>query len=182
MRWRNNDKVYGSVSRIFHWLIAVLVIFMIMLGLLMDTIPAPYHRSAIDFHRSTGLLILVLTVLRLGWRLYNPAPVLPALIKPEERILSRLAHTGFYSILVVMPLIGWAMSSAFERPVQFYYLFTLPPLIAANDEAGRILANLHALLGYFLAFLIVLHILAVPYYRRTRKLNLMYRIWPVLKK
>ena len=157
-QWRNNNRIYGSVSRIAHWLTAVLVLPLIASGLSDHCgIAWPFKLAA-----TVNCLILVLTVLRLGWRVHNPAPPLPPLINSAEKTASRFSHITFYALLILLPLLNLQL--------------------CFSDHPSSFLSNLRLVLNMALIALVILHIAAVFYYRKTRKLNLMYRIWPVLKK
>ncbi|HAJ04102.1 MAG TPA: cytochrome b, partial [Brevundimonas sp.] len=110
---------YSQVSLILHWLIAVLVIGQIALIMLNDaTEGGPW----MGLHKSVGLSILVLTLVRLGWRIANPAIPLPAEMPRWQRLLARATHVLFYVVLIGMPLGGWAASSAAGRDIAWFGL------------------------------------------------------------
>ena len=179
MHWKNTKKTYGTVARSLHWLVAGLVMITLLLGIFMSWLSVPDFVRPL--HKSFGVLILGLMTLRLGWRLYSPAPPEPPLLKNWEKAMAALSHWLLYGLLLLQPLIGWAMSNAFGRPVSFLGLFNLPLLVMPDPELGALLKTFHSIIGYGLVALIAGHILAVPYHRRTKKLNLMYRIWPPVK-
>ena len=89
-------------------------------------------------HKSVGITILALALLRLLWRLYNRnSPPLPANLKPYERGLAHLTHYGLYLLLFAMPLSGWMMSSAKNYPVSWFGVFTLPNLVQPDEGLVR---------------------------------------------
>src|SRR5688500_4587742 len=113
MIWRNTARRFGAVHQFLHWIIAVLVIGMICVGLYMTGLdPSPRMFNIYALHKSVGITVLALVVLRLIWRLSNirPSPLPNHL--PWEKFLAAMAHALLYAALLVMPLSGWVMSSA----------------------------------------------------------------------
>ncbi len=157
---------YSNVAIALHWLIALLVIGNLAGGLLLDTFfESPdagmkaIGNTVISLHKSTGLLILALTVVRLGWRVANPAPPLPAAMTVAEKRLALATHGAFYLLLFAIPLTGWAVASTGKAifPIEWYGLFTVPHLPIANSYAGAARES-HQLLAYGAIALIALHI------------------------
>lgn len=153
---------YSTVAIILHWTIAVLLIDNLTVGLLFDTIEG-YDKSLlftlISLHKSTGITILALVVLRLLWRLMNRPPPLPAHLTQAERALAKLSHWGFYVVMLALPLSGWAMVSNPPKhfPMLWYGTVSIPPLPSpANWNYG----GLHAILGWVALAMIVLHVAA----------------------
>ncbi len=108
------DRRYDAGSVALHWIIALAVVIQLCLGWYMNEI-LPDHSAAQDqvqsIHISLGVTILILTLIRIGWRLAHPAPSLPADLPVWERLLARLTHFLFYVLLLVLPLTGWAIVS-----------------------------------------------------------------------
>ena len=132
MRASNTALRYGGVAMTFHWLIAALVIANICLGLYMTDLPRsdPMKFTIFQLHKSVGLSVLVLSVLRLGWRLVNPIPPLPAEMSRPLKIVARGTHYLFYFLIVFIPLTGWIMVSAspLGNPTHYFFLFDWPNL------------------------------------------------------
>ncbi len=104
---------YGAVAQAFHWIIAALVVTQFVLANLAEDLPIGVHKLALlARHKSFGMTVLMLAILRLLWRLKHPPPELPAGMTPLERMLARATHAAFYVLLFAMPLTGWLMSSA----------------------------------------------------------------------
>ncbi|NJC34112.1 cytochrome b561 [Sphingomonas jejuensis] len=102
---RNKTERYNMVAVVLHWLIAALLLWQIWLG---------FNRSegnAFDWHKTIGILILVLSVARLVWRLVNPPPSLSGEVAGWERFAAGLNHALFYVVLIGLPLTGWAAVS-----------------------------------------------------------------------
>lgn len=153
---------YSSVAILLHWLIAVLLIGNLAGGLLFDVIEdadKSLFFTVVQLHKSTGITILVLALLRLVWRLANPAPALPDHMTPAERVLAKISHWGFYILMIALPLSGWAMTSTakIKFPMLWYGLFEVPPLPA---PAAWNYHEFHEILGWVGVAMIVLHVAA----------------------
>jgi cytochrome b561 len=152
---------YGLPAQIFHWVIAALIVTQFVLARTALDLPLGVHKLALlARHKSFGMTVLMLAVLRLLWRLWHPAPPLPAGMKPLQRAAARATHIAFYVLLFAMPLTGWMMSSAKNYSVSWFGLFTWPNLIGKSEPAFNFLKNTHDLLSDVLFAVAVLHILA----------------------
>src|SRR5258708_31351686 len=127
----NNSLRYGSVAMAFHWIIATLIVTNLGLGFTFANVMNthdPAFFTIVQLHKSIGLTVLVLSLLRLGWRLINPIPPLPTDFGPGLRILARGTHYMFYFLIIAIPLVGWSMVSASPRgtPTLYFGLFQWP--------------------------------------------------------
>ena len=144
----NSNKHYGYITIYLHWIIALLVIFMLTLGIVMDDIPAAYKGWWYNLHKSIGILVLALAAIRLIWRLFNKIPAAPN--SPAwELALARFTHGAFYFLLFATPLAGWAMSSAANHPPNIFWLAKvyLPGLPINNHVLANLLENTHSFFG-----------------------------------
>jgi cytochrome b561 len=149
---------YTGVARALHWTMALLVIAMIPAGFVLLSLPAgPIQDTAFNLHRSTGVLLFVLTALRLAWRLSHPPPPLPASIPAAQRAVAHLVHVALYALLFAMPVIGWWATSAYGAPIIVFGLFELPPLVAKDEALALRAFALHGYVGIALALLIAAH-------------------------
>jgi cytochrome b561 len=107
---------YTGVAIMLHWTIAALILFNLATGLLFDDMGKAARSALIPFHISSGITVLALTIVRIGWRLaHRPPPYLP--MAAWERELARVVHFCLYLAMLGMPLTGWAMISAHgDRP------------------------------------------------------------------
>jgi cytochrome b561 len=173
---------YGAVAQAFHWIIAALVVTQFVLANLEVDLPIGAHKLALlARHKSVGMTILMLAVLRLLWRLWNPPPALPVGMKPIERTLARASHYTFYVLLFAMPVTGWMMSSAKNYSVSWFGLFTWPNLIGENEAAFHLLHTTHETLSDVLFAVAVLHILAALKHHFWNKDNVLLRMLPFTK-
>ncbi len=161
MPTRTQPARYGVPAQFFHWVIAALIVIQFVLGRMQEHLPVGVHKLGIlARHKSVGMTILMLAILRLAWRLWHPAPPLPSKMRPLERWAARASHVSFYVLLFAMPLTGWMMSSAKNYSVSWFGLFTWPNLIGKNEAAFNLLRSTHDVLSGVLFTLAVLHILA----------------------
>ena len=160
MHLANTTNKYGIVARYLHWIIAILVVFILTLGIFMDDIPAPYHSWWVSLHKSVGILILFLAIIRLGWRLFNKIPA-PPKAASWELALARFSHGAFYFLLLATPVVGWAMSTIANHSPNIFWLATVdfPALPPGGHELSHWLKHVHKYLAYIFIFLIVLHVL-----------------------
>ena len=173
---------YSAVAQIFHWVIAALVVTQFVLGRMADGLPLGAHKLALlARHKSFGMTVLMLAVLRLAWRLKNPAPRLPSGMTRFERGAARSTHGAFYGLLFAMPLTGWMMSSAKNYSVSWFGLFTWPNLIGKNETAFNLLRSTHVTLSNVLFVIAVLHILAALKHHFWNKDDVLLRMLPFVK-
>ena len=155
IRIRNTANSYGIVTKTLHWLIALAIIFMLCLGFLMHT------SLWYTLHKSLGITILLLMILRVIWTLCNPSPVFPKKMPLWMRIAARLTHSSLYVLALLMPFSGWLMSSASGRSPQFWWWFKWSlPWVSDNRNLARLSHSLHELLAWVLIAVILLHTLA----------------------
>ena len=102
---------YSTVAIVLHWLIAAAIVLQVILAGRMGGKPTPESFAVTQLHKSIGITILLLSLVRLGWRLMNPPPPLPAAMPRWEATLARFTHVGFYVVMIAMPLTGWLMVS-----------------------------------------------------------------------
>jgi cytochrome b561 len=149
-------ETYGPVARLLHWLVAGLALIVVALGLL---IPSAARETAfrvmlLTLHRSFGLTILAVMVIRIAWRLTHPPPPLPAGFPKSIALTAHLDHLLLYVLFVVMPLSGYINAAAAGHSVSFFGLATIPPLIAENERLSRAADALH-LTAQFLIYVAV---------------------------
>lgn len=146
---------YSRVARWLHWIMGLLIIGNLAGGLLHDLAP----RLIMPLHKSTGLLILALALVRIGWRLTHRPPAFPAAMAGWERTVASVTHGIFYALIVVIPLSGWIMASAGDRPLDFYGLFPVMKFdVVKESTLWEVAHEGHELLGYAMIGLLVLHI------------------------
>lgn len=165
---------YNAVARILHWLIAILLIVNLALGLLHD--PLEKTVNLIPLHKSLGLSVLILSVVRIGWRFtWTAAPYVPPM-PPLQTIVAKLTHLGLYFLMLALPLSGWIFSSAGKYPIALFGI-PWPKLPVTKDMAITGISHEgHELMGWIAIALIVLHIAAAVYHHHVVKDDVLKRM------
>jgi len=158
MPFRNTTRAWGSLSKGFHWLIVLLIISQWVIAERADELKGLAKLEALAWHKSFGMTIFMLAVLRLLWRLMNPTPELTTETKPWERVLANISHLLLYALIFAMPLTGWMMSSAKNYPVSWFKLFQFPDLVAPAEQTYHQMHDLHHLLFNVLVGVALLHV------------------------
>lgn len=187
MPLRNTSERYGAVHMAVHWLTALLIVGMIAGGLIMVRLD-PFQGSfaglstfqIYQLHKSLGLTLLAVTIVRLGWRLANPVPAIPDTLTRTERVLANGTHIGLYVLLFAMPITGWLMTSASTLgiPTSYFGLFTVPHLIGQSEEVEAVLKIVHEYLAYTLAALVTLHVAGALKHHFVLKDRVLARMLP----
>ena len=151
---------YTRVAIWLHWLIALAIIGNLLGGFLHDGFGAA-KGQVMAIHKATGILILLLTLVRIAWRLTHRAPPLPASTPGWQRSLAHVTHIALYALMLLVPMSGWAMASGSDKPISFYGLFDWPKLAVTKSSAAAGAAHeAHEIGGIILAVLVVMHIAA----------------------
>jgi len=150
---------YTGVAIALHWLVALLVVAQVAWGWAMQEIPKfpPGLRAdAFNVHKSIGLTILALMLVRIAWRVRHPPPALPAM-PPWQRIVARGNHVLLYAALLVMPLAGYLGSVFSGYPVKVFGA-TLPAWAARDETLKAAMSSIHLVTSWVLVGAIVLHV------------------------
>jgi cytochrome b561 len=176
---RNTASRWGWPAQLLHWTVVVLVITQFVLATLAGELPLGMHKLAVlARHKSVGITVFALALLRLGWRWSNPTPLLPSTLKPYERKLAHFTHGALYALLLAMPVSGWIMSSARSFPVSWFGLIQLPDLVAPSQSLFEAMLNVHAALAWALAVIAILHVLAALKHHFVLKDDVLRRMLP----
>jgi cytochrome b561 len=157
-----SDK-YPASMRALHWLRAAVVIGTLGAGLTMvnlpDELPAKFEMLYPN-HKQFGLLALLLVLAQLLLRSRSRVPDLPDSLQPWERAVSRFVHRALYVLLILVPLMGYSMSSTFTQSdgVPFFFFGQLPELLPKNDRWFEVFQLLHRILAYTLLGMVALHV------------------------
>jgi len=179
MAIRNTIHRWGVLAQSLHWLIAVFILAQFTLAWLFADLPAGARKlTLLARHKSIGITILMLALVRLGWRWANPTPTLPDTLKPYERSLARFTHALLYVLLFAVPLTGWLMSSARGFPVSWFGLFQLPDLVAKDKGLYDLLVTTHTALAWTLGGVVALHVGAALKHPFMLKDNVLRRMLP----
>ncbi|MGE3624068.1 MAG: cytochrome b [Bdellovibrionales bacterium] len=177
---------YDGVAKTLHWLIAFSVIGMLALGWIMTGLEnSPNKFALFQWHKSIGITILLLSVIRLIWRLMHPRPPYPAHMPEWEKMAARATHFIFYVLIIGMPLTGWAMvsSSSFALPTMLYGYIEWPhmpilPALENKKEISHLFGEAHELAAFLFVPLIGLHIAAAHKHHWFDKDDILIRMAP----
>lgn len=153
---KNTENRFGVVAISLHWVMALLIIGMLAVGLYMVNLPVGLQKLKLyGLHKACGFLVLGLVTIRLIWRLLNTTPQLS--LPWWEKVAARLAHVALYGFMFAMPITGWLVTSAAGFPASFFGLFTIPTLIAPNEELLPWFSMAHEWIAYGLIATILVH-------------------------
>jgi cytochrome b561 len=168
---------YSLTARALHWTTAVLVLSTIPIGVLMVNVSeGPLQDSLYTAHRSIGVVILPLVIIRLGYRLTHPPLPLPGDIPPIQQFVAHATHWALYALLIVQSLLGWVATSAYGAPIMVFGLFELPPIWPRDQPLSERLYVVHQLVGLAIACLAAAHIGAALYHHFVRKDGVLMRM------
>lgn len=157
----------------------VLIIVQVSLGWLAVTWRlSPIKLDLFIWHKSTGILILLLAVIRIGWRLANPPPQSPVGLPRWERLAGGAIHAGLYLLIVAIPLTGWIVNSAANIPLNIFWWFPLPDITAPSKPLADLAARVHFALFVTLSIMLCLHIGAALRHHYIRRNNVLVRMMP----
>lgn len=180
---------YTRIAMILHWLIASLIVLNVALIWSVDLIPEDRIRLVIDSHKSFGITVLGLVLLRLLWRVANPPPALPDTYPPAEKAAAHGAHILLYVLMIGLPLSGWMHDSAWkaagEIPMYLFGLVQWPRIgwIMSVDPVFKerlhgLFGGIHVWLSYALYALVFLHIAAALKHQWWDGHPELQRMWP----
>jgi len=176
---QNTRERYGSVAQAFHWIIVLLVLAQFVIGVDAHGMPVSLLRlKLLTLHKSIGVTVFALVVLRLAWRMYSPAPPLPANMSAWQRLVAHLSHGLLYGLLLVLPLIGWIASSASNLTVRWFFLFNLPNPVNPDPALASFAKGLHMTLAWLLLALVCLHVAAAFWHEFKLKDGVLRRMLP----
>jgi cytochrome b561 len=175
----NTPRRWGAVSQALHWVIVALIITQFVLAGIADDLPLGMRKLAVlANHKSVGITVLALAIVRLAWKRLSPGPALPVQMKPWERRLAGSSHHLLYLLMFATPLAGWCMSSAKNYSVSWFNLLPLPNLVSPNETLYEFLHEAHEVLAWTLASVAVLHAVAALRHHFIGKDDVLRRMLP----
>lgn len=179
MSLKNTDH-WGATSQLLHWTIAVLILSIGAVGLVMGELPrSPKWFWVYTLHKSLGLTVLALVLVRIAWRLYAGAPP-PVEGTPRwQARLASLTHGAIYVLILAMPLSGWLYDSASGlRPFRWFGLAEVPKLSPPHEALADAMHETHELLFWVLIALVIGHAGAALYHHFVRRDATLARMLP----
>jgi len=155
---RSEPTRWSTIAKTFHWLMALLILGNGAFAFWMDGLrPSLTKINMFALHKSIGLTVLALFVLRLAWRMADKRP--PDVPAPRwQAIAAHVVHGFLYLLIVAIPLSGWAFNSAHGFPLQYFKQFNLPALVEKNEELSNTLGTVHVYLFWLLLLVLVAHV------------------------
>lgn len=180
---KNTDRCYGLVSQAFHWLVVALILFQYTWAWRINYAEGLRERfELVTQHKTIGMAVLSLAVLRLAWRLFNRPPPLPDHLKRWEQIGAKTGHWLLYGLIFAVPLSGWTYSSAAGLGDYWWGPVSFPSLVESNEALEDVMARVHQVLGITLGVVAGGHALAALRHHFWVRDDIMKRMLPLWRK
>ena len=177
MSMRNTEQQWGWPSKLLHWLTALLILIQIPLGYYADDLQrSPLKLELFGWHKSLGMVILMLAIMRLLWRMAGSIPALPDATLLQQR-LAGLGHSLLYGLMLALPLSGWVMSSAANRPINLFWLIEVPAITGPNKALKDIAEEVHEVSVTLLLVVLAVHIGAALWHHFKLRDSVLKRMW-----
>ncbi len=172
------QATYDRTARLLHWTIAALLLAQLFFGWWLGDIPrgTPARGYWVNLHKSTGLLLALLIVLRLVWRLRHGAPALPDFVPRWQQKLAAASHHLLYLLMLLVPVAGYLASNFSKHGVKFFNTWVMPPWGADDKAIYGVLNQTHKIGAALLLALIVLHVVAALHHAWRRD-GVFARMW-----
>jgi cytochrome b561 len=172
MRAAGNSKrgVFDPTTRLMHWLTAGLMLSAFMLAFSIDLATSrASHTVFLQLHRSVGLTVWVVTLVRLAWRNFAEYPDWPIDMSQTMRVAAMASEYALYALLLVQPILGILQTNAHGDHVNLFFIGQLPALIEKNPPLGQQLLSVHKAVGFSLLGFIALHVSAALFHHFWRR-------------
>lgn len=179
MTYGTRTDHYPATSKLLHWLVAICVLMTAPLAIAMTRVAkGPTQDMLYNFHKSLGVMILILMTLRLFNRLAVGAPIADPGIVPWQKTVSSVVHTSLYVLLLAMPVVGYIANSAYGAATPFFGLFNLPMIVEKNEALATQLFTIHRWVGWLVIILVLMHVSAALYHYFVRRDDVLKRMLP----
>ena len=179
---RKIERAYGGGQKWLHWTVALLVIGLVPAGILMGRLPeSPVQDRLYNMHRSFGMLVLALMLVRIVLRLRAGAAPKALGLTRFEQVASTATHHILYLLLLAVPLVGWLAMSAYGGDWSVFGLFQPPRLIGKSEALSERLFGLHFIAALCLGALALMHVGAALKHRFVKKDGVLQRMLPEAK-
>ena len=156
---KNTTSRFGLPSKLLHWLIAALILGLTWLGWYMVdlTYYDKWYNASLHYHKSLGLLVLALGLVKIGWQWHTPAPGAVAGMKTWEKAGAKVMRYVLWGMILLIPVTGYLISTSAGKPVQLFNWFELPALVDVGEELRELAIDVHFYLAYSTLFLVIGH-------------------------
>ena len=171
---KNTSNSYGIVAKTFHWLLFLMLTFSIVAGNFLAAMPKGAEKlQAAGMHKSFGVILLMLILLRFLWRLLNENPSLPDGTTSIQAMMAKAMHWFLYILMFTQPLSGILMSQAAGYPVSFFGLFDLPVFMDKTPDAAKFFRAMHGIVWILLVVAVIGHVGAALQHHFVKKDNVL---------
>ena len=174
---------YTHTAITIHWLIALLIFATFPLGVYMHDLPlSPQKLQLYSYHKWIGVTVFMLAIIRLSWRVTHRPPPLPDTMPAWEKFAAESVHYLLYTLIFIIPLSGWLMSSAKGVQTVWFGVLPLPNLVGKDKELGDLLHEVHETLNLGLLGLVLAHAGAALKHHFIQHDGILARMIPFLGK
>lgn len=175
-------STYNGLAKALHWLVFLLLVAQFTVAWTMPHIGRGAQPvGLIAWHFSIGMTILLVMLIRLGWRLVTTVPPVPADLSPPLRLLSQVTHVLLYAVLIILPVLGWINANARGFTVWLLGVVPMPALVPAASPFGREMGDIHQIFAWVLLGAAGLHVLGALYHQIILRDGLLRRMVPGLR-
>ena len=177
--FRNDPNTWGLIARLFHWLSALAILFLVGYGFWMTHIAERAGRLGhYQLHSLIGWYVLLLIALRLLWRAGNLVPALPAELPGWERATALAAHWTLYALMLVVSISGWMVADTFRQPIEGTLFGAVPvPHLVSSRTYRDAIEGTHLVLSYALLALVIVHAVSALRHHIWKKNRVLLRMW-----
>lgn len=170
---------WSATAKALHWIVAIGILVQLPLGVAADEWPlSPRKLELFVLHKSIGLALLALVLVRVAWRASHAAPPLPEAMSVGERRAAHASHAMLYALMLAMPLSGWIASSAANVPFRMFWTVPVPAIAAADDALADSAGAVHEILAIVLGVAIAVHVAAALWHHFVRRDDVLRRMLP----
>jgi cytochrome b561 len=175
---RNSETRWGAVAKILHWVIAVVLLVSLVYGWWMTRFPDRSLRfEHYGLHGSIGYDLLLLMLLRLGWRTFDRAPLPPPGTARWEIVAAKLGHVLLYLLTIGVCILGWLLSGTMRRPLDAELFGAIPiPVLALGRPYHELFEDAHKIVAYTLLALVVVHVAAALRHHFVKRNDVLRRM------
>jgi len=177
---KSDAQHWGGAAKFFHWTTVLLILIQGAIGLIMVNLPRrPDIIPVYSLHKSLGLTILALALLRLLWRAFDPRPDEPATMPRGQVLAARVGHALLYVLIFAVPLSGWLFDSVSAlRPLYWFGLVEVPHLTGPDPGLKDLTRNAHEWLFWLLVAVAAGHAAFALIHQFVNRDDILRRMWP----
>lgn len=185
MQLKNTRTTYGSITKLFHWVVATLFILQFYwIGAKKYVLPPKSElgiKYLVSYHKPVGTILLVVGILMVLWRFINIKPYYLKEMPAWEKVIAKITQYLLYICILLMPLSGVMMTRFSGRTIDMFGYFTIPAFAQKNQDMASLFHEIHEYVGYVAFFIIILHTLAALKHHFYDKDNILKRMLPFSK-